>query len=88
MIYTLEINDQGTLQIPSDLLPDIQPHTRYQLEIQGDTLILRPQKKQPFWQTATPAQRTAKFRAWVTKTKRPVAPTLPDEALSRDTIYN
>lgn len=88
MIYVLEINQQGVLQIPSDILPHIQPHTRYQVEIQGETLILRPQPNQPFWQTATPEQRVAKFREWVTQTKRPVPPALSDEAISRETIYN
>jgi hypothetical protein len=88
MTYILEISQQGSLQIPLDILPQIKPHTRYQLEIDGETLILRPQKDQPFWASATPAQRVAKFRAWVTQTKRPPAPVLPDEALSRETIYN
>ena len=88
MIYVLEINQQGGLQIPPEILPQIKPHTRYQLEIDGETLILRPQKDQPFWAIATSAQRVAKFREWVTQTKRPTAPILADEALSRETIYN
>lgn len=88
MVYILEVSQQGGLQIPSEILPQIKPHTRYQVEIQGETLILRPQKEQPFWIVATPAQRVAKFRAWATQTQRPPTPALPDEALSRDTIYN
>lgn len=88
MIYVLEINQQGVLQIPSDLLPYIKPHTRYTVEIQGETLILRPQPNEPFWQTATPEQRVAKFREWVTQTKRPVSPPLSDEAISRESIYD
>ena len=88
MTYLLEINKNGILQIPSDLLPHSQQHTRYQVEIQGDTLILRPQQNQPFWKTATPAQRVARFRAWSSQTKRPTTPALSDEALSRDTIYD
>jgi hypothetical protein len=88
MVYILEINQQGNLQIPLDILPHIKPHTRYRLEVQGETLILRPQKGQPFWAIATPAQRAAKFRERATQTKRPISPTLPDEAFSRETIYN
>jgi hypothetical protein len=88
MIYVLEINQQGVLQIPANLLPHIQPHTRYQVEIQGETLILQPQKEQPCWEIATPAQRVAKFRQWVTRPHRPAAPPLADEAIARETIYD
>ncbi len=88
MTYLLEISQNGVLKLPSDLLPHIQLYTRYQVEIQGETLILRPQQNQPFWKTATPEQRVAKFRAWSSQTKRSAAPALSDEALSRDTIYN
>lgn len=34
MIHILEINQHGVLQIPSEMLPDSQPHTRYQVEVQ------------------------------------------------------
>ncbi len=88
MTYILEISQQGDLQIPADILPHIKPHTRYQVEIQGETLILRPQNKQPFWQIATPTQRVAKFKEWARQTKRPLRPILSDEALSRESIYN
>jgi hypothetical protein len=88
MIYILEINQQGVLQIPPDMLPYIQPHTRYQVEVRGEILILRPEQSQPFWQTATPEQRVAKFQEWVTQTRRPVSPVLSDKAISRETIYN
>ena len=88
MVHILEINQQGVLQIPSEMLPASQPHTRYQVEVQGETLILRPEQNQSLWQTATPEQRVARFRKWVTQTKRPVSPVLTDEAISRETIYN
>ena len=88
MVYILEISQQGGLQIPSEILPQIKPHTRYQVEVQGETLILRPQEEQPFWTAATPEQRATKFRDWATRSQRPETPTLPDEALSRESIYN
>ena len=88
MVFILETNQQGNLQIPSDILPQLKPHTRYQVEVQGETLILRPQAEQSFWNTAKPAQRATKFRDWATKTQRPSTPPLPDEALSRETIYD
>ena len=88
MAHILEINQQGVLQIPSEILPDSQPHTRYRVEVQGETLILRPEQNHPFWQTATPEQRVARFREWITQTERPASPALSDEDVSRKTIYN
>jgi hypothetical protein len=88
MAYILEISQQGSLQIPPEVLPQLKPHTRYQLEIQGDTLILRPQKEQLFWATATPEQRAARFRDWAQHSNRPNAPVLPDAAFSRESIYD
>jgi hypothetical protein len=88
MVHILEINQQGVLQIPSEMLPESQPHTRYLLEVQCETLILRPQQYQAFWETASPEQRVTKFREWVTQTERPVSPALSDEAISRETIYD
>lgn len=88
MSYILKINRQGYLQIPPEVLPQLKPDLPYHLEIQGDTLILRPQKEPPFWTTATPAQRAARFRTWARQPHRPIAPVLPDDALSRETIYN
>jgi hypothetical protein len=84
----LEISQHGDLQIPSELLPQGKLYRRYHLEIDGETLILRPQKSDSFWATATPAQRAVRFRQWAAEAKRPIAPPLPDEALSRETIYD
>lgn len=88
MTYILEKSQQGGLQIPAKLLPPGQSYRRYQLEIQGETLILRPQKDDAFWAKATPAQRVVKFREWATQTKRPTAPPIPLDALSRENIYD
>lgn len=87
MGYILKINRQGYFQLPPEVLLQLKPDTPYQLEIQGETLILRPQKEPPFWTTATPAQRAARFRIWARQTQRPPAPVLSDDALSRETIY-
>jgi hypothetical protein len=86
--HILEISQHGGLQIPSELLPQGKLYSHYRLEIDGDTLILRPQKSDSFWATATPIQRSTRFQLWAVETKRPVAPPLSDEALSRETIYD
>ena len=88
MTYVLEIDQDGNLEIPSEILPEATPHSRYHLEVHGDTLILRPQQLTPFWASATPSQRATRFRAWGRQAARPLAPVLSDEALSRETIYD
>jgi hypothetical protein len=88
MSYILEIGQHGDLQIPSELLPQDKLYRHYYLEVDGETLILRPQKSGSFWATATPAQRGTRFRQWVTQGQRPIGPPLSDEALSREAMYD
>ena len=40
----------------------------------------------PFWQRATPAERVRELREWVSQLPKN-SPSLPDEAFSRDSIY-
>ncbi len=40
----------------------------------------------PFWQRATAAERARDFREWVSQLPK-TSPSLPDEAFSRDSIY-
>lgn len=40
----------------------------------------------PFWQRATPTERAKEFREWVSQLPKNT-PSLPDEAFSRDSIY-
>jgi hypothetical protein len=40
----------------------------------------------PFWQSAAPAERAREFREWVLQLPKG-SPSLPDEAFSRDSIY-
>lgn len=40
----------------------------------------------PFWQRATPSERAREFREWVLQLPKD-GPSLPDEAFSRDHIY-
>ncbi len=87
MTHILEVNAQGELRVPSELLKHAKPRKRYLLEVDGDTLILHPEQLRPLWATATPTQRAEAFRTWAMM-PRPSAPTLPDEALRRENIYN
>ncbi|MBC7969694.1 MAG: hypothetical protein H7Z11_06140 [Verrucomicrobia bacterium] len=40
----------------------------------------------PFWQSATPSERAREFREWAIQLPKG-SPSLPDEAFSRDSIY-
>jgi hypothetical protein len=86
MTQILEVDEQGALYLPPELLGDVPPHTRFVVEVQGNTLTLRPQQSAPFWATATPQERANAFLRWASR-ERPKAPPLSDEALSRESLY-
>ncbi|MFV9507771.1 MAG: hypothetical protein AB4911_24750 [Oscillochloridaceae bacterium umkhey_bin13] len=87
MSEIVEVDERGAIQLPGDLLAVVKPRTRYVLEMQGETLILRPVTALPFWQTATPQERTEAARCWAEQ-ERPSAPPLPDSSLHRDKLYD
>ena len=53
------VDAQGSIQLPRALLDAVKPHTRFVLEVQGETIILR--RITPFWLTATPQERAERF---------------------------
>lgn len=90
MHQIVELNDEGGLYLPSELLArllaEAKPHTRYALQAQGENLILmRLHQGQPSWSTDSLEQRAKTFRDWATGHKD--GSSLPDHALSRETIY-
>ncbi|MDJ0615723.1 MAG: hypothetical protein QNJ63_03080 [Calothrix sp. MO_192.B10] len=44
MTYILEVSEDGSLYLPSTILGKVQPGTRYKLEVQGEKLILHPDR--------------------------------------------
>lgn len=84
----LETNDDGGLRLPPELIGGGRPHAKFELEVLGDVLLLRPaDKAQPFWREATPQQRAEAFWRWA-KSPRPPAPDIPDESLRRENLYD
>ncbi len=77
------LDERGALQLPGDLLAAVKPRTRFVLEMQGETIVLRPVTELPFWQTATPQERAEAARQWAARA-RPSAPPIPDAALHRE----
>jgi hypothetical protein len=84
----LETNDQGTLNLPAELIGGAPPHAKFELEVVGDILMLRPaENDRPFWRQATRQQRVETFRRWA-DSSRPPAPDLTDESLRRENFYD
>ncbi len=87
MNQVVEVNEEGILSLPAEVLEKVKPHKRFVVEINNGALILRPEAKaQPFWATATPEEWAKSLREWVASHKE--GPGLPLEALSRETIYD
>ncbi len=86
MEQVVEVNEDGALYLPPEIIGHARPHSRYVVEAQGEALLLRPETdSQPFWATATPEERVKRFLDWVASHED--GPNLPDESLSRESIY-
>jgi hypothetical protein len=88
IMATLETNDDGGLHLPPELIGRVRPHAKFELEVLGDVLLLRPaDEDRPFWRQATTQQRVEAFQRWA-KAPRPPAPDLTDESLRRENLYD
>jgi len=85
MGHLLEVDEHGSLTVPSEVLGSVRPHSRYRAEVHGELLVLRPERGQPFWLRATPEERVAAFRAWDARHRE--GPGLSGEALRRENLY-
>lgn len=86
MSEIVEIDERGAIQLPSELLAAVKPRTRYVVEVQGETLVLRSVTALPFWPARTPEERAEAVRQWA-ELERPAAPPIPAAALHRDQLY-
>jgi hypothetical protein len=87
-VATVETNDEGALNLPSELIGSASPHTKFDLAVLGDVVVLRPvEKEQPFWRRATAQQRVEAFRRWA-DSPSPPAPDISDESLRRENLYD
>lgn len=83
----VEVNDRGNLEIPSKLIGDVQPHTRFIAEREGASVILRPENSRSKWEQRTPEQRARAFLEWA-RSFTSDHPPLPDSAISRESMYD
>jgi hypothetical protein len=83
----VETNAEGDLLLPAALLGAAGTHREFEVQVAGETVVLRPVEGQrPFWERATPDQRAAAFRQWAATC--PPVPPLPDSAFQRDNWYD
>ena len=83
MSRIVETNEEGAIHLSPELLGEPKPHTRYVLEVQGDTLTLRPEgPSEPLWVTSTAEEQAEAIRVWARS--HTDGPNLPDEALRRE----
>ncbi len=86
MMQVMETNAKGDLYLPSKMLNRAKPHTRYIVEVTDTQIVLRPESQRPLWEAASLDKRIAALRQWVQSHQK--AHNLPDEALSRDSMYD
>jgi hypothetical protein len=96
MVQVIEIDADGTLHLPRELLGDTLLPARYIVEAQGDLLTLRKFDENfsqetiypddSSWSDRTPAERAMAIQAWAAS--HTDGPGLPDEAVRRETMYD
>ncbi len=88
MAKMIQATDDGEFYLPRDVVGDVEPHSRYVVEREGDTFVIRPMTEaERYWAETTPEQRAKDFLDWMDEPTPPV-PDLPDEAFSRESIYD
>jgi hypothetical protein len=83
----VEVSEEGDLHLPADVLEHVRPHTRYEVSLHGDAIVLKPVDSPiPFWATASPRERAEDLARWAAG--HTDGPGLPDEALRREHLYD
>ena len=83
----IQADEHGVIQISPEDVGGIRPHDRYRIGRDNGTITLRPvEAREPFWKTATPAERAKRFREWADG--HTDGPGLSDEATRRENIYD
>ena len=83
----IEVNEEGAVYLPADLLDHAPPHSRFVVSVRGGAIVLQPvASPPPFWTTASPQERAEDLLNWATG--NPDGPGLPDEALRREHLYD
>jgi hypothetical protein len=86
MKAVVELDDNGELRLPATMFPGAAPRARYRVEVQENQVVLWPENGGAlFWQKANPQERAADILQWAASHRD--GPGLPDEAVTRESIY-
>lgn len=86
MTRIIESDDNGNLVLPRDLLGLPKPHAKYQVNVEGNTLMVSPAEEE--LRDKEEAEKWVKsFMEWMDEPVPPV-PELSDEALRRENMYD
>jgi hypothetical protein len=87
MKAVVELDENGELRLPATMLPGAAPHARYRVEVQERQVVLWPENGSTlFWQKASPQERAGDILQWASSHRN--GPGLPDEAVTRESIYD
>jgi len=87
MKAVVEISENGTVQLPAEVLPHVKHHVPYEVHAEDGKVVLAPVvDTKPFWATAGRHEWAKAFEKWVLSHKE--GPGLPDEMLRREFIYD
>jgi hypothetical protein len=69
------------------MLEHVRPHTRYEVSVRSDAIVLKPvDLPAPVWATASPQERAEDLIRWAAG--HTDGPGLPDESLRREHLYD
>jgi hypothetical protein len=86
MILKPEVKSMAQPQVIEGTGKELQRYLKQQPEQRFRLTRLSEEERKPFHETATPEEWMKAFREWAESHKRNSKP-LPDEAISRDSIY-
>jgi hypothetical protein len=87
MKAVVELDDNGELRVPAAMLPGATPHARYQVEVRERQVLISPANgAELFWQMAGAQERAADILQWAESHRQ--GPGLPDQATTRESIYD
>lgn len=89
----IEADESSAIRVEGHAL-GVRPHSRFELEQDGQTLILRPVEEEeskagqpPIWMRLSPQERAEEFLNWARR-QPPSDVHLTDEQLRRENIYD
>jgi hypothetical protein len=89
MSHVIEVDETGAIVLPRELVHS-DPRSRYSVEVTESQIVLKPvDEHEPFWKRATPQEWVDSVMRMVDEwEKLPPGPSLTNEALRRENMYD